>query len=65
MRMRPRGKRITDTMSIHIGPTCDGKAYLNIYNRGICDTVVATLDASQLRELATFLCTQAKAMEEV
>jgi len=64
MRMRPKGKQITDTMSVHIGPTCDGKAYLNIYNRDICDTVVATLDACQLRELAAFLRAQAKAMEE-
>jgi len=64
MRMRPKGKQITDTVSVHIGPTCSGKAYLNIYNRRICDAVVATLDASQLRELAAFLHAQAKAMEE-
>jgi len=64
MRMRPKGKQITDAISVYVGPTCGGKAYLDIYNNPLCDTVVAILDASQLKELAAFLDAQAKAMEE-
>jgi len=64
MGMTAERKQITDAISIYVGPTCGGEAYLDIYNSDLCDSVVATLDTSQLNELAAFLRAQAKAMEE-